>query len=124
MIPTILRLTAVKARTGLSRSTIYLRISEARCPRPKSLGGRAVGWIGAENEGWLNHEVEAGRTVCVEQGGLKLNPPLNDAYRLASDCRSWETQRMHGADQLAGNQRWNVLSPSWLNQMRFAGGLV
>ena len=48
MSTTILRLPAVKARTGLSRSTIYLRISDGRFPKPISLGGRAVGWIDAE----------------------------------------------------------------------------
>ncbi|QBQ56640.1 helix-turn-helix transcriptional regulator [Nitrosococcus wardiae] len=40
----ILRLPAVKARTGLSRSTIYLHISEGRFPKPVPLGARAVGW--------------------------------------------------------------------------------
>lgn len=40
----ILRLPAVKANCGLSRSTIYLRISQGLWPKPISLGGRAVGW--------------------------------------------------------------------------------
>ncbi len=40
----ILRRPTVEARTGLSRSTIYLRISEGRFPKPVSLGARAVGW--------------------------------------------------------------------------------
>ncbi len=57
----ILRLPAVKARTGLSRSTIYLRISEGRFPRPVSLGGRAVGWIEAEVDAWLTRQIEASR---------------------------------------------------------------
>ncbi|MGC2222145.1 MAG: AlpA family phage regulatory protein, partial [Methylocella sp.] len=35
---TILRLPAVKTRTGLSRSTIYLRVSQGTFPRPVSLG--------------------------------------------------------------------------------------
>jgi len=48
MATAILRLPAVKARTGLSRSTIYLRISEGSFLKPVSLGGRAVGWIEAE----------------------------------------------------------------------------
>jgi prophage regulatory protein len=34
----------VKAATGLSRSTLYLRISTGVFPRPVGLGGRAVGW--------------------------------------------------------------------------------
>ena len=42
---TMLRLPTVKARTGLSRSTIYLRISRGTFPAPVSLGGRAVGIV-------------------------------------------------------------------------------
>lgn len=57
----ILRLPAVKARTGLSRSTIYLRISEGSFPKPVALGGRAVGWIEAEVNDWLNQQIEASR---------------------------------------------------------------
>jgi prophage regulatory protein len=41
---TILRLPAVKSESGLSRSTIYLRISERLWTKPVSLGPRAVGW--------------------------------------------------------------------------------
>lgn len=60
----ILRLPAVKARTGLSRSTIYLRISEGSFPKPVSLGGRAVGWIEAEITEWLNQQIEASRKAA------------------------------------------------------------
>ena len=41
---TILRVPAVKSESGLSRSTIYLRISERLWTKPVSLGPRAVGW--------------------------------------------------------------------------------
>ncbi len=41
---TILRLPAVKSESGLSRSTIYLRISQKLWTKPVSLGARAVGW--------------------------------------------------------------------------------
>lgn len=60
----ILRLPSVKARTGLSRSTIYLRISEGSFPKPVSLGGRAVGWIEAEVNDWLNRQIEASRMAA------------------------------------------------------------
>ena len=50
---TILRLPTVKARTGLSRSTIYHRVSCGTFPAPVPLGGRAVGWIEAEVQAWL-----------------------------------------------------------------------
>ncbi len=60
----ILRLPGVKARTGLSRSTIYLRISEGNFPKPVSLGGRAVGWIEAEVNDWLNQQIETSRMAA------------------------------------------------------------
>ena len=48
MLPTILRLPAVKAASGLSRSTVYLRISQGLFTSPVSLGPRAVGWPSSE----------------------------------------------------------------------------
>lgn len=61
MVNSILRMPKVKNRTGLSRSTIYLRISENRFPKPVSLGGRAVGWIEAEINDWVNAQIDASR---------------------------------------------------------------
>ncbi len=67
----ILRLPAVKTRTGLSRSTIYLRVAEGRFPKPISLGARAVGWVDAEVEAWLASQIEQSRRT---QGG-RLQAP-------------------------------------------------
>jgi prophage regulatory protein len=53
MSSSILRLPKVKSRTGLSRSTIYLRIGQGTFPQPVSLGDRAVGWREEEIEQWL-----------------------------------------------------------------------
>lgn len=50
----ILRLVDVLKMTGLSRSTLYSRIANREFPHQVSLGGRAVGWIEAEVEYWLN----------------------------------------------------------------------
>ena len=61
MTHNILRLPAVKARTGLSRSTIYLRISEGSFPKPVSLGSRAVGWVESEINDWLDQQIKASR---------------------------------------------------------------
>jgi len=61
MANAILRLPAVKTCTGLSRSTIYLRVSEGTFPKPVSLGARAVGWIEAEVNDWLTRRIEASR---------------------------------------------------------------
>jgi prophage regulatory protein len=61
---TILRLPAVKTRTGLSRSTIYLRISQGTFPKPVSLGGRAVGWVEEEIQSWLAERIAASRKAA------------------------------------------------------------
>jgi prophage regulatory protein len=61
MTHTILRLPAVKASVGLSRSTIYLRIAEGTFPKPVSLGSRAVGWLQSEIEGWMHQRIELSR---------------------------------------------------------------
>ena len=55
-----LRLPEVQARTGLSRSTIYVRLDQGRFPRPVSLGSRAVGWIEAEVDEWIREVDTAG----------------------------------------------------------------
>lgn len=59
--PRILRLPAVRRRTGLSRSSIYLRISQGRFPKPISLGERSVGWVESEVNDWLTRMIEASR---------------------------------------------------------------
>lgn len=61
MVTTILRLPAVKTRTGLSRSTIYLRVSQGTFPKPVNLGARAVGWVEAEIQEWLQRQIETSR---------------------------------------------------------------
>jgi prophage regulatory protein len=63
---TILRLPAVKARTGLSRSTIYQRMADGTFPKPISLGTRAVGWVESEVEEWLLELIEASRRQAPE----------------------------------------------------------
>ena len=65
----ILRLPMVKARTGLSRSTIYLRMAEGRFPKSVSLGGRAVGWVEAEIDDWLQQRIEDSRHSVLSDGG-------------------------------------------------------
>ncbi len=57
----ILRLPAVKSQSGLSRSTIYLRIAQGLWTKPISLGGRAVGWPSSEIAS-LNASRIAGKT--------------------------------------------------------------
>jgi prophage regulatory protein len=63
LMRTVLGLPEVKARTGLSRSTIYFRIAQGSFPKPISLGGRAVGWLEAEIQEWLQSSIESSRGV-------------------------------------------------------------
>jgi prophage regulatory protein len=63
MMQTILRLPAVKARVGLSRSSIYARIAAGSFPAPIQLGegARARGWVAEEIDSWLTRQVERSR---------------------------------------------------------------
>ncbi len=65
MAHSILRLPAVRASTGLSRSTIYLRVSQGTFPRPVRLGGRAVGWLEEEIQSWLAERIAASRKAAA-----------------------------------------------------------
>ena len=50
---TILRLPAVKARTGLSTPTIYRLMASGHFPAQKQLGPRSVGWLESDIQGWI-----------------------------------------------------------------------
>lgn len=62
MAHTVLRLAAVKARTGLSRSSIYKFTAEGGFPQPVRLGARCVGWLEAEVDQWLGARLESRTT--------------------------------------------------------------
>ena len=57
----IVRLPAVQARTGLGRSTIYVRLAEGSFPRPVQLGARAVGWIEEVVDEWIRKQIALSR---------------------------------------------------------------
>ena len=59
--PRILRGKQVQELTGLSRSTIYLRIAQGDFPKAVSLGARAVGWLESEIEEWVITRVAMSR---------------------------------------------------------------
>ena len=59
----ILRRRTVEDRTGLSRSTIYLRMAQGTFPKSIPLGPRAIGWLESEVEAWLQAQVASVRTV-------------------------------------------------------------
>ena len=75
-----LRLPEVMERTGLSRSTIYVRLAAGCFPRPVALGMRAVGWIEAEIEEWVAERIAESRFDDARSGSLRsplraLNSP-------------------------------------------------
>ena len=57
----ILRLPEVKKITGLSRSSIYLRMATEEFPKSISLGDRAVGWLEQDVCKWIEEKVEQSR---------------------------------------------------------------
>ncbi|MBN3758571.1 AlpA family transcriptional regulator [Paraburkholderia sp. Tr-20389] len=54
----LLRRPEVEELTGLSRSTIYARISKGTFPAPVAIGPRSVGWRIADIEAFLASPAE------------------------------------------------------------------
>jgi prophage regulatory protein len=61
-----IRLPEVKNKSGLSRSSIYLRMSNGEFPLSISLGGRAVAWLDTDIEQWLDERIAASKVVNHE----------------------------------------------------------
>ena len=53
---------SLQARTGLARSTIYVRVADGSFPQPIRLGARAVGWIESEVDAWIREQIAASRS--------------------------------------------------------------
>ena len=68
MTTSILRLADVISRTGLSRSTIYLRIAKGQFPKQISLGGRAIGFVESEINNWISQQIENSRQADLIGG--------------------------------------------------------
>lgn len=59
----ILRLPDVKARTGLSRSSIYAYIKDGKFPQHIALGERSVGWYESEVDAWVASRQRVNRSA-------------------------------------------------------------
>ena len=57
----LLRLPQVKTITGLSKSSIYTRISEGTFPKQIPLGPRLVVWVDSDFQNWIADQVSAAR---------------------------------------------------------------
>jgi prophage regulatory protein len=64
---TILRRKKVEERTGLSRSSLYQKISNGTFPAPIKLGARAVGWLESEIDDFIQARVTESRNT-VKRG--------------------------------------------------------
>jgi prophage regulatory protein len=60
----ILRLPAVKDRTGWSRSSIYKGMGDGTFPRCVALGARAIGWFEADVDEWIASRVAKGHALA------------------------------------------------------------
>jgi prophage regulatory protein len=54
----VLRLSQVMFKSGLSRSSIYQQISEGTFPKQFNLGPRAVGWLESDIQEWINVRIQ------------------------------------------------------------------
>ncbi|WP_260259656.1 helix-turn-helix transcriptional regulator [Vibrio intestinalis] len=62
----ILRLSQVIDYTGMSRSSIYLLMSQGGFPLSISLGARAVGWVESEIQLWIDERIKQSRNSGVD----------------------------------------------------------
>jgi prophage regulatory protein len=85
----ILRLPAVKARTGLSRSSIYAFASRGDFPRPISLGARAVGWDSGAVDKWIAGRIEQAEQSREARKAEPVSPIVHESAD-TSDASSAE----------------------------------
>lgn len=64
---TLIRLPRVERITGRGRSQIYRGVVDGTFPRPVRIGARAVAWIEAEVQQWINDRI-AERDARTKQG--------------------------------------------------------
>lgn len=62
----LIRRKTVEDKTGLSRSGIYDLVKAGRFPQPVPIGAKAVAWIEAEVDAWINERIAARDTAAPE----------------------------------------------------------
>jgi len=55
----ILRMPAVKSKTGLAKTTIYRKVRSGEFPKPIKLSERASGWDESLIDAWLQSRIAA-----------------------------------------------------------------
>lgn len=66
MSKVILRLNATLAKTGLSRSVLYSKISKGEFPKQINLSERSIGFLEDEVNGWIDERIKASRPSEVQ----------------------------------------------------------
>lgn len=60
----LIRRAEVMERVGLSKSSIYKRMTAQQFPKPVSIGGGRVAWVESDINNWIDQRlVEAGRNA-------------------------------------------------------------
>jgi prophage regulatory protein len=80
-----LRLPAVKALTGLSKSSLYALIRTHSFPAPVRLGPRTAAWVRSEVKEWAEERVLSSRSVPSELSSKRRPQPVPRA--------AWDSSR-------------------------------
>ncbi len=80
---TLVRLPAVKGRTGLSTSAIYRDMAAGTFPQSVTIGPNARAWLLSEIEEWIAARVAA-RDAGADRATRALNPSLGIGRRAAA----------------------------------------
>ena len=59
----LIKLTTVKSMTGLSKSSIYAMMQKGQFPKSVTIGARAVAWIEAEIQNWIEEKISLSRVA-------------------------------------------------------------
>lgn len=61
VLPRLINRKQVEEITSLSRSSIYLLMSEDRFPKPIQIGNKRVAWVSQEINEWVDDRIENAR---------------------------------------------------------------
>lgn len=77
------RLPEVRRATGLSKSSLYLRINAGEFPAPVKLGGQAVGCLATGVDQWVIDRLAGSRTTHPPTKGaqIEVNHPTDPMLR-------------------------------------------
>ena len=74
-MPNILKLPAVKSKTGLSKSQVYVEVNKGRLKPPVRLGLNSVGWVESEVEEYILARI-AERDAALALNAANSQPKL------------------------------------------------